>query len=802
MAGDALDTYRSMRDFDATPEPAGRVRKRNGFSFVIQKHAARRLHYDFRLELDGVLKSWAVTRGPSLDPAEKRLAVRTEDHPVSYGEFEGVIPSGYGAGTVMLWDRGRWEPVGDPHEGLRQGKLKFRLHGERLTGGFVLIRLADGGKRENWLLIKQRDDDADEEMDPIEEWTTSVASDRDMQTIERKGKRYRKRKSKGKLPAFVAPQLATLRDEAPTGDNWLHEIKYDGYRMQALIGGGDVRLMTRNGKDWTDRYAAIADALAELPVGTAIIDGELAAGGQDGRTSFGALQAARDAKGAGLAYWAFDLLLLDGDDLRKLPLTERKARLAELLEGGNGPLRYSDHVRGGGAEVHARACRMGLEGIISKKADAAYRSGRSRSWIKTKCTGNDEFVIGGYRRSDKPGRAFASLLVGEHVDGELVYRGRVGTGYDEQTLERLGRLLAQRERKTSPFAELPRSARDRVVWVRPDLVAQVAYMEKTRDGLLRHPSFLGLREDKPAQAVTMTTTDETTVIGVRLTSPDKVMFPDQGATKREIAEYYARNAERLLQYAGGRPLSLIRCPQGRAKNCFFQKHHNASVPEHLDAVDIAEKDGAIKPYLVINSAEGLVAAAQIGALELHVWGARADRVERPERVVFDLDPGPGVDFADVRGAACEVRDILDAAGLTSFALLTGGKGIHVIVPVERRRGWDDIKAFARGFAKKLAVADPQRYVAVASKAERRGRIYVDWLRNERGATAIAPYSPRARAGAPVAVPVSWDELDKLESAAHFTLANIDKRLRATDPWRDYAGVRQSITKAHIAAFTA
>ncbi len=806
---DPLKAYREKRDFAVTPEPQGGKGTPSGDLYVIQKHAARRLHYDLRLELDGVLKSWAVPKGPSLDPADKRLAVRTEDHPLDYADFEGVIPKGYGAGAMMLWDFGSWEPLEDPQQGLAKGALKFRVRGQRLQGTFALIKMkTKGEKRENWLLIKERDEFVDVDTDVTSRWTDSVQSERGMDAIRSSnnvaGRQKAKSRTRGKL-MFVPPQLATLKEQPPEGEEWLHELKYDGYRIQALIANGHARLLTRNKKDWTSRYPAIAKALSELKVDQAIVDGELVAIDDDGRSNFGSLQNADPS--TALRYYAFDLLHLNGEKLIKKPLLERKKRLAAVLTGSAAVIHYSDHIEGAGEQVIRRACAMQLEGIISKKRNAAYRSGRGRSWIKSKCIGNDEFVVGGYRRSDKSGRSFSSLLLGEYLDGKLHYRGRVGTGFDDRSLSSLAAQMQRLERATSPFDETPREARDRAVWITPKLVAQVAYAERTAEGRLRHPSFLGLRQDKQAREVTSEMTKATRgtidILGVRLSNPDKIMFPDQGASKADIAGYYKRYGKTVLKHVENRPLSLMRCPDGREGDCFYQKHYKTSVPEHLEAIDIKEKSGTTKPYLMINSVKGLIASAQLGALELHVWGARADRIERPERIVFDLDPDVSLPFSVVKTAAKELRDVLAAADLESFPLLTGGKGIHVVVPLERRRDWHDVKLFARGLASKLAGAAPDRYVATAAKARRKGKIFIDWLRNERGATAIAPYSLRARPGAPIATPVSWSELGSIESAAAFNLGNIDERMAdpRSDPWEGYDSVRQSVTAAHLRTVT-
>ncbi|PJK29918.1 DNA ligase D [Minwuia thermotolerans] len=839
-----LKTYQSKRDFRESPEPRGSVSKTDGRLYVIQSHDASRHHYDFRLELDGVLLSWAIPKGPSLDPSDKRLAVRTEDHPVDYGGFEGVIPKGYGAGTVMLWDRGEWEAKDDPREALEKGELKFTLKGARLKGGWALVRMKGGkdGGKENWLLVKEKDDHADPETEPGERWTTSVKSRRKMKTIAdegqdlKKGKRYSPggraatkpkksssgqgggssgAKSKGKNAGtgnggmaleFIEPQLATLVDDPPEGEEWLHEIKYDGYRIQAKIKDGEVRLISRNGKDWTDRYPDVAGALKKLKIDSAVMDGELVALDDRGHSNFSRLQQSQRKGDVSLRYYVFDLLHLDGKDIRKSPLTDRKAKLADVVPAKDQRVRYSDHIEGSGEATIEKACDMGMEGIVSKKADAPYKSGRGRGWLKSKCVGDDEFVIVGYRRSDKRGRPFSSLLLGAWDGDELVYRGRVGTGYDARDFDELGGKLDRLSRKTCPLADPPSEARRGAVWVTPKLVAQVAYTEMTGDGLLRHPSYKGLREDKAAREVRTGSPqpgdgeNEMELENVRITSPDKVLFPEQGATKRRVAEYLHGNAERILTWLADRPLTFVRCPDGRDDECFFQQHHTASTPDEIGWVEIEESGGKTARHLVISDARGLVAAAQIAVLEFHLWGARKDRIDRPERIVFDLDPDEGLDFRDVRAAARELKDILEGVGLKSYPMLTGGKGIHVIVPIQRRRGWDDVKAFAAGLARRMAAADPDGYVAQASKAKRKGRIFIDWLRNERGATAIAPYSPRARAGAPVATPVGWEELARIDRANRYTLDNIGARLKRlkSDPWEGYGEERQSVTDELLA----
>ncbi|HEV7691480.1 MAG TPA: DNA ligase D [Hyphomonadaceae bacterium] len=901
---DGLSKYRSMRDFKSTPEPRGKTRKsKTGNLYIIQKHDATRLHYDFRLELDGVLLSWAVTRGPSLNPADKRLAIHTEDHPIEYGGFEGVIPKGYGAGTVMLWDRGVWAPQGDPHEGMKKGNFKFVLMGERLKGGFALVRLkpkpGEKSKNEPWLLIKERDQWADGSVVATEEWETSVKSGRDLDRIETQGEKYKRGKAyspvaktraktvaakaakaavrlaktatakpkrttakakgaakrspgkkqlpKGKpldgpraAPRFIAPQLATLEAAPPQGSEWLHEIKFDGYRIITVIKDGKVTLFTRNHLDWTHKYGRIREALEQLGLTDAVLDGELVAHDKSGKAAFSLMHAAVDDESIPLIYTLFDLLNDGGHDIRKLPLTVRKERLKVLLANAPDIIRYSDHIGGKGEAVIAQACRLDLEGVISKKADAPYISGRGLSWIKSKCIGSDEFVIGGYRLSDKQGRAFRSLLLGEFQDGKLIYRGRVGTGFNDETFRMLMPKFKRLQVKASPFEDTPADARRNAVWVKPQIVAQVAYLEVTPDGHLRHPSYLGLREDKPAKAVrtgssVVSLADKrpkkkarvvavavkaakkvapkhvakpakksgpTKLGSLRLTSPDKLLWADAGVTKLDLARYYHDMAKHILPHVKDRPLSLVRCPEGYEGECFFQKHHNPSTPDAIDTVKIKEKDGKSNDYLVIRDAAGVVGAAQIGGLELHVWGSRTDSLEKPERIVFDLDPDEGLDFGDVKKAAVELRDVLESVGLKSFPMLTGGKGVHVIVPIARTQEWPQVKAFASGLARKLAAHSPDKYLAQASKAKRKGRIFIDWLRNERGATAVAPFSPRRRKGAPVATPISWQELNKFDTAAAFTMATIEARLSKlrSDPWKGYAqAARQALKAAAIEA---
>jgi bifunctional non-homologous end joining protein LigD len=611
------------------------------------------------------------------------------------------------------------------------------------------------------------------------------------------------------LPSFVAPQLATLVDQPPEGSDWLHEIKYDGYRAIAAVAGHRCRVYTRSGQDWTDKFASVAEALVKLKLDSALLDGEIVVLDEEGRSRFQLLQGALKQGRTPLTYFVFDILQLDGRDLRDEPLERRKEILRKLLKGAPDGIVFSEDIVGTGERVLGHACRLGLEGIVSKQADKPYQSRRTHSWLKSKCLGNEEFVVGGFRRSDKKGRAFASLLIGEYVDGKLHYRGRVGTGFDSATLDDLGARFAKLGRQTSPFVDAPREMSRDASWVDPKLVAQIAFTERTKDGILRHPAYLGLREDKPAKQVRAqavmpmaksAAADD--VAGVRLTHPERVLFSKAGLTKLDLAEYFAAVSELMLPYAGNRPISLVRCPNGEGGERFFQKHVKKGMPAAIKSVPLTENDGEKADYIMVDDAAGLVGVAQISGLEIHPWGARVGNLEKPERVIFDLDPDTSLEFADVREAARDVRKLLGAADLESFAMLTGGKGIHVIVPLGATQDWETVKGFARGVAEKLAETEPDRFVATMSKAKRRGRIFIDWLRNERGATAVAPYSPRAKPEASVATPVTWAELSRIEAANAFTIPTMLKRIkRKTDPWSGYRKMRQKISREALRFFT-
>ncbi len=773
-----LDRYLAKRDFDETPEPRGAGDPAGlALRYSMQRHDARRLHFDLRLEWDGALLSWAVTKGPSFRTEEKRLAVQTEDHPISYLGFEGVIPEkNYGAGTVMLFDIGHWSPTIPVEEGLAKGHLRFRLHGRRLTGLWDLVemkgRRASDKRRENWLLIKAEDDAAGQR-DPVTRYRRSVSTNRTNREIAAGADPQPLWPQEGRRPGFRKVQLATLADDLKDGPDWWHELKFDGYRALVALGQGGPRFFTRNGHDWSERFDGLRPAFAPIDCDSALIDGEIVAGaGLDG---FSNLQKAIKAGGP-FRFYAFDLLELEGEDVSGKPLEDRRERLERLFKPAPplGQVDLSPIIRSDAEGAFDRICAARGEGLVCKRVDRPYRAGRSRDWLKVKCERRDEFVILGWQESDKRGRAFSSLALGAWEGDRLTYVGKVGTGFDAETMDELARAMKPRARKT-PAAVVPKPEARGVTWVRPDLVAEVQYAEMTSEGRLRHAVFLGRREDKPARTVKlggdrMAGEDRVEIAGISVSSPGREVYPKAGLTKREVAEYHEAIADRMLVETADRPLSLVRMPEGLAGERFFQKHRGKGWPDALKTVEIEESNGKTADYMYVTNAAGLVAAVQMGTLEFHVWGARRDRLDRPDRMVFDLDPDEGVAFPDVAAAARDIRDILADLGLPSWPLVTGGKGVHVVVPLRRTAGWDTVKLYARVFAQGLAAAHPDRFLAEMSKAKRKGRIFVDWLRNERGATAVAPFSMRARPGAPVAVPVGWDELRRLQSAASFDAA--------------------------------
>jgi bifunctional non-homologous end joining protein LigD len=808
-----IETYNRKRDFSKTQEPKGRKLKGKGDSFVVQKHDASRLHWDFRLELDGVLKSWAVPKGPSLDPGENRLAMRTEDHPLDYGDFEGTIPKGeYGGGTVMLWDQGRWipDPRKDPSKTIEEGHLHFTLEGDRMKGEWVMFRLKPkpGEKAEPWMLKKVTDDYADPDDGDalVDNCVTSVTTGRTMAEIAagedvwrsnrggQKGGRGKRQASKAP-PAFQEPQLATLVDEVPPGNTWIHEYKYDGYRLLLAVGEGVATAWTRNGKDWSDKFKALVKAAARLPAGC-LIDGEAVAIDDDGKPSFQLLQATlKEQKGANLVFYAFDLLIDRGEDIRKLPNIERKERLAALLNGVNPPILYGDHVIGRGDELFREVCKAGGEGIVSKLASAPYKGTRARSWLKVKCIQRQEFVIVGWTESDKR-IGFRSLLLAAKEKGKLTYVGKVGTGFN-------AKLMAELMEKMEPLAvdkapvEVPRADRKGAHWIEPKLVAEINFAEFTDDGILRHPSFIALREDKPAKDVVkevpqhLETKGATAKapkskkaggaaaedFGIEISSPERVIFPELGLTKKDLADYYAAIEPLIMIDAAKRPMTLIRCPGGRTGECFFQKHDKGTFGPHVKHIPIEESDGAIEDYLYFDDIRGLLASVQMGTIEFHGWGSKVEKVEYPDRLVFDLDPDVGLDFNKVKDAAVRLKALLEDLGLKSFPLLSGGKGVHVVVPLDQSKDWPTVKSFAERFSRAISEAEPQTFTANIRKVQRKGRIFLDWLRNQRGATAVMPYSARSREGAPVAAPVAWEELDKYNGGNHFSIRDADQLLK-------------------------
>ncbi len=877
----ALERYREKRDFKATPEPCGRLtpRAHRALSFVIQKHAASHLHYDFRLELNGVLLSWAVPKGPSLDPADKRLAMHVEDHPIEYGSFEGIIPAKqYGAGTVLLWDRGTWIPNGDPVAGYAKGHLKFELDGEKLKGGWMLVKSHSskyGGKSGDkaWLLIKENDSFAQRGADAriVDDAPQSVLSGRSLEDIAEqrehvwhsnkpvaanvragavtnaKSSPVKSRESAAgpsamvgalvaKLPASLSPMLATLVDAIPPGDEWLHEVKYDGYRMLCRIDKGKVTLFSRSGKEWTGALGRVADAVGELGLKSAWLDGEVTVVDDRGRTSFQALQnALSDPAGERLVYFVFDVLYLDGYDLQGVGLSERKRLLRNLIPETASEVRFSVDVPGSGEEFFKQACALGLEGAVSKRDDSTYREGiRSRDWVKVKCAQRQEMVIGGFTDPQGSRSSFGALLLGVYEPGgKLRYSGKVGTGFNDRILASLQGKLDGLVQSSSSFVNPPRGFEAKGVhWVKPRLVAEIAFTEWTQDGSLRHPSFQGLREDKNAADVVrerpVHNTDtklakaatkparppqrkvagggsaktkaspETsgTVAGVKLSHPDKLLYPESKLAKQDLARYYENIGEWILPHLQERPLSLVRCPDGWNGECFYQKHASKSVNPAVERVLVPEGGGKAT-YMAANSVSALVALVQWGVLELHPWGSRKPRLDRPDRLIFDFDPDDRVSWDELVAAVGLLRTLLSDLGLTGFLKTTGGKGLHVVVPIRATLDWEQAKGFTKTIADLMARTFPGRFIAVMSKSRRKGKIFIDYLRNAEGATAIAPYSLRARANAPVATPIAWDELTEDVRFDHFNLRTVPPRLSAlkSDPWADFLKLRQSISKA-------
>jgi bifunctional non-homologous end joining protein LigD len=882
-ADEQLERYRSMRDFAVTSEPSGvesgdeETGGKEALSFVIQKHAATRLHYDFRLAWDGVLKSWAITKGPSYVPVDKRLAVQVEDHPAEYGGFEGIIPKGqYGGGTVMLWDRGTWEPHVDVDEGLQKGSLKFALHGQKLKGNWALVRMggrAANASKPNWLLIKEHDEyERGPDDEPItEEAPDSVSTGRTIDEIARaedrvwqsnraesktargasiagngarpsskeasspiKEKRHSSRDlaraPQEALPSFISPQLASQATSPPSGKNWVHELKLDGYRIQARVDRkkSTVQLLTRTGLDWTHRMKSIRDAIREIPVDAAVLDGEVVVLEPDGTTSFAKLQAAfQESAKHTLTYFVFDLLHLDGHNTRNLPLLERKKLLTKVLSGADesGTIRLSEDIVGDARAIFRNACKLGAEGIISKLADGKYASGRGSSWLKLKCYQEQEFVIGGFTLPSNGTHGVGALILGYHRDGKLIYAGRTGTGFTQKTHSLLRDRLNQLRRVTSPFESVPQGVSRGVIWVKPELVAQVSFSTWTADNLVRQAAFRGLREDKPAKDVRreearvdvnramqddtdatppapastatarrVTKKHNSSDLSFRLTHPDKVLDAESGVTKKDLALYYLAVSEVMLPFIANRPLTLVRCPEGSGEQCFYQKHKTQMLGGGLESIEIVDKkSGKPEPYITLSTREAIVELAQISVLELHPWGSSNQSLEQPDLIIFDLDPDEAIPWETLASSALEVRKRLKDRGLQSFVKSTGGKGLHVVAPIHPEHPWPAVKQFAYEFVLSMEKDAPTLFLTKMTKAARAGKIYLDYLRNERGSTAVAPYSPRSRAGLPVAMPLAWSELNS-EQPSRFHVSDFSrwsKRL-SRNPWKDLPSLQQHL----------
>jgi bifunctional non-homologous end joining protein LigD len=895
-AGDQVDSqlarYRSMRNFGITAEPSGgskSARTKNAvLPFVIQKHAASHLHYDFRLGWNGVLKSWAVAKGPSYFPGDRRLAVQVEDHPMEYGGFEGIIPKGqYGGGTVMVWDQGTWEPHVDVDDGLAKGSLKFAMYGTKMKGSWTLVRMHNmSGNKPNWLLIKEHDEFERRKDDPcvtVEE-PNSVVTGRSLEEIaaaethvwqsnrtKNPGRAWfrnddspadaneseaepnpvaeaNKKKApqgspdlharlaslpKENLPTFIAPQLASHADAPPEHGDWLHELKLDGYRIQARKQGDRIQLLTRTGLDWTHRMKSVAEALRALKAKDALLDGEVVVLDENGISSFAKLQASfEQGEKHPLTYFIFDLLHLDGSNTRGLPLRERKSLLESILPVST-EIQISGDVDSDGESVFHHACELHAEGIISKRADAPYISGRSPGWVKSKCVREQEFVIGGFTLPSNGTYGIGSLLLGYYRDGKLVYAGRTGTGFTQKIHRMLRDKLEALRAKTAPFDQIPAVAKRDANWVRPELLAQVRFATWTADDLVRQASYLGLREDKlaadvrreeasaapkpksarasikvlrssiaakvaPAKATKTAKAKPATAPGntvpVRLTHPEKILDETTGITKLQLAEYYWAIAEHMIPHIEDRPLSLVRCPEGSGKPCFFQKHTNHMLPPGIGSVMVPnKKTGEPESYITLNTAEALAGLAQMGVLEVHPWGSKNSDLEHPDRIIIDLDPDEAIAWKQLSESAESVRNGLETIGLKSFLKTTGGKGLHVVIPIKPEHDWSQVKAWSHAFAQAFEKERPDLYLTKMTKSARKGKIYIDYLRNERGATAVAPFSPRARPGAPVSVPLAWKELAAPKHPA-FSIVDFEswKERLKSDPWKGMAGIQQTL----------
>ncbi len=823
-----LRTYNKKRNFKKTPEPRG-AKQTSGSKhlYLIQKHAASHLHYDFRIELNGTLKSWAVPKGPSLDPSVKRLAIHVEDHPVSYGSFEGVIPQGqYGGGTVMLWDTGEWVPQEEqPLKAYKAGHFTFELKGKKLKGLWKLIQIKKDPK--NWLLMKVQDKYARPEADyditkkkplgALSGATMEKIADSDNEWISNKqlsSKKTSKAKKKAlaspgkktKMPTKISPQLATLVATPPEGDEWLHEVKLDGYRLLCFIKNKKINLMTRGHQNWTHKFPHLVDVLRTLKLDSAILDGEIVALNKKQHSDFQRLQnCIHQGDDAQLVLNLFDIIYYDEKELFDVPLLERKNLLRTLFSDSD-TLRYSDHVVGHGDTVFKKARELNLEGIVSKKINSPYSQTRNRNWQKVKCVKRQEFIVGGYTQPSGLRNYFGALLLGVYAGPtKLIYCGQVGTGFTQNTLIDMWKLLQKYKTNTMPFTINPPRARQ-TCWVKPAIIIEVEFFEWTGDGVLRHPSFKGIRLDKKIKEVTMekplivkktpkkkTIKNEKNNLLENLTHPDRIMYPEKGITKLELAEYYSAVSDWILPYVTERALSLVRCPGGREK-CFYQKHMaEANRKGPLYPVKIKENNKT-DTYSYIKNPAGLIQLVQLGVLEIHPWGSRIEKIEKPDILIFDLDPGPQVEWKKVINSAFFLQEQLADIGLKSFVKTTGGKGLHIVVPIQPLHKWDKVKIFTHAFVEYLVQQKPNDYIGVMTKSKRTGKIFIDYLRNQRGATAIAPYSTRARENAPVAVPLAWDELSARIKSDSFTIRNLPDRLAKLqkDPWIDFFKTKQTL----------
>ena len=793
-----LKKYNTKRNFKKTPEPKGisKKTKTRNLIFVVQKHHARNLHYDFRLEFDGALKSWAVPKGPSLDPADKRLAVEVEDHPIDYANFEGEIPKGeYGAGQVIVWDKGTWSPPEDFAAAVKKGHLIFELHGQKLKGKWSLVRMGKPSEKNNWLLLKTKDRFAHVDYDVVAEETESVL------------KTKKKKKNTGKTlsppPEFVKPQLAQLVEKVPSGTDWLHEIKFDGYRTLCRIDGDEIRFLTRGGQDWSAKYKKLIDTAKKLKLENALLDGELVWVNENGQIDFQKLQnALSENKFDHVVYYIFDLLFLNGEDLREKSLRDRKAALEKLLKPmQKTPFRYSEHWQNRGEQMFKESCRLKLEGVVSKSADSSYISGRSGIWKKTKCSLRQEFVIGGYTSSGADHRLFGALLLGAYENNgkNLRYVGRVGTGFSNSTLAEILKKFNDLEQDESPFTINSPTGRA-VHWLKPSMVAEVEFKSWTSDQILRHASFQGLREDKKAKEIFIDMVeknrsgkfDDKWISDIVITNPDRIVYPKHGIVKNDVIEYYKTVSELMFPFVADRPISILRCQKTTAAECYFQKHSEGRNLVGISSKSVHYKDKR-DTALSLESPADIIRLAQAGTIEIHGWGSTFTNVGRPDQIIFDLDPESKKLWGRVVDTALEIREMLARLGLRSFVKVTGGKGLHVQVPISPLYSWDAIKIFSKSLMQILVEKEPQHYTTNMSKSKREGRIFLDYLRNGYGATAVIPYSLRAHEQPNIALPIAWKDLKTSLVPDSFVYPDVIKLIKKRkDPWIDYLGLQQRI----------